>query len=131
MGKGLGQNYAPGEAAFNKTLRSYRQNAQARGHAWELTKDDFRRLASVDCHYCGAPPGVVAKGSARGGDYVYNGLDRVDNALGYTPENVVTCCKICNHAKVDMSRDEFLAWIARLAKYYFFHPEAMPSRLLA
>lgn len=30
-----------------------------------------------------------------------------------------------------MSYDEFLAWIARLIEYHFFHPEVMPSRLLA
>lgn len=130
MKRGRGQDYARGEAAFNKTLRSYQQNAQTRGHSWEVTGEEFNRLAAMDCHYCGTPPSMITKGSLRGGDYVYNGLDRIDNSLGYTLGNVLTCCKICNHAKVDMPYDDFLAWIAQLVEYHFFHPEVMPSRLL-
>ena len=125
------RGYLPGQAAFNKVLRSYRKNAQTRGLPWELTEEDFRRLTSQDCHYCGAPPSMIGKVLSQSGECVYNGLDRIDNALGYTLQNVVSACKICNHAKKDMSYDEFTAWITRLIEYRFFRPEAMPSRLLA
>ena len=57
------------------------------------------------------------------GDFTYNGIDRVDNALGYTTGNVVPCCKQCNHAKSDMPYADFMAWIARLTEYHWFHPE--------
>lgn len=46
------------------------------------------------------------------GTFVYNGLDRIDNALGHSVENVVTCCWRCNKAKGEMSQREFLNWIA-------------------
>lgn len=33
--------------------------------------------------------------------YFYNGIDRLDNTKGYTPENSVACCKHCNSLKGD------------------------------
>jgi len=35
--------------------------------------------------------------------------------LGYTSENVVPCCWICNNAKKNLSYDEFRKWITRVA----------------
>jgi hypothetical protein len=49
-----------------------------------------------------------------GSPYAYNGLDRIKNAEGYTFENVVSCCYICNRAKSTMTQEEFLAWISRV-----------------
>lgn len=44
-------------------------------------------------------------------EYVHNGVDRVDNALGYTPDNCVPCCSRCNYAKRAMPRGEFENWL--------------------
>lgn len=122
--------HKPGEAEFKYIFRMYQDNARNRGVSWEVAEDEFRHLATQDCHYCGAPPQTAVNRSRYGGVWVYNGLDRVDNARGYTLDNVVPCCKRCNHAKKDMSLDEFMAWIARLTEYHWFHPEIMPSRLI-
>jgi hypothetical protein len=48
------------------------------------------------------------------GDYVYNGIDRLDSSRGYEMGNVVPCCKQCNWAKNDIPYDEFLDWIKRV-----------------
>lgn len=45
--------------------------------------------------------------------FVYSGLDRVDSKRGYTLNNVVPACIICNRAKTDLTREEWVAWIAR------------------
>ena len=37
----------------------------------------------------------------------YNGIDRLDSSLGYTKDNIVTCCKICNYAKNKMKFEDF------------------------
>ena len=123
----------PVVAARNIVRTSYRKSARKRGLAWELTDEDFERLTSLGCFYCGQPPSSVQRplrASYEGGDFVFNGLDRVDNDLGYTLENIVPCCEICNKAKRDLSFDAFTAWIARLTEYHWFHPEMTPSRLL-
>ncbi len=124
------KGYVPGQAARNRVRIGYQQAARSRGYAWELTDEEFYRLISLDCFYCGASPATVSRSGPYSGEFVYNGVDRMDNTLGYVLGNVITCCKTCNHAKRDMSFDDFLAWIARLTEYHWFHPELMPSRLL-
>ncbi len=41
-------------------------------------------------------------------NFFYNGIDRVNNEMGYEPLNVVPCCQECNFAKCKMSKDEFI-----------------------
>lgn len=120
-----------GDAALNGLMRTYQGHARNRGLPWSLTRDDFKRLTSLDCHYCGTAPSQTVKGHPTSGDYVYNGVDRVDSSQGYQLDNCVSACGTCNFAKSDMSYEEFLAWIARLAGFHFFRPDVMPSRMLA
>ena len=51
-------------------------------------------------------------------DHKYNGVDRVDNSLGYIKENCVACCKICNNAKSTLSISEWQEWIIRVHDNY-------------
>jgi hypothetical protein len=89
-----------------------RKHAQDR--PFELTAEDIERLIFSDCHYCGVPPSNARRLKGYR-EYAWNGIDRVDNAKGYTPENTVACCKTCNYAKNKMSVDEFLGWLERIA----------------
>lgn len=125
------KGYRGGDPDRNKIFRVYQFNARSRGLTWELTGTDFERLTGQHCYYCGNPPSMTAWSESSGGaKWIYNGIDRIDNSKGYTADNAVSCCKICNHAKVDMTFDEFIAWIARLTEYHWFHPDVMPSALL-
>jgi len=93
---------------------------------FELEKEAFEKLVFSECYYCGAPPKPV------------NGIDRVDNRLGYLSGNVVSCCRRCNRAKDDMTVEEFLGWVEKLAKKQFpadldrveefFHKFDLPRR---
>jgi 5-methylcytosine-specific restriction endonuclease McrA len=57
---------------------------------------------------------------AHGGtDYIYNGIDRIDNERGYLPDNAVPCCKRCNQAKADMAIDEFKGWLSDIMKHFY------------
>lgn len=118
----------PGIVARNSLLKKYQREAARRGLCWELSVEDFGRLTSQDCIYCGTPPGSIRVYSTR--PYVYNGIDRVVNDRGYTPDNTVPCCKICNRAKSDLPYDEFVAWVGRLTAHQMFSPDNLPSRLL-
>jgi len=104
-----------GEAGFNKLLGGYKAGAKKRGIAFELSKKEFRKLVTSDCFYCGILPSSVNK--ARFGDFTYNGIDRMDNDLGYVSSNVVPCCKWCNPAKQARDYDEWIAWLDRIAKF--------------
>jgi hypothetical protein len=122
---------SPQVAGRNKVLATYRSAARTRGLSWELADEDFDRLMVQDCFYCGTPPSVITTPGRRTGDgFLHGGLDRKDNTLGYLAGNVVPCCITCNHAKMAMPFDAFMAWIAQLIAHHWFNPEMTPSRRL-
>lgn len=103
-----------GEAAFNRLYENYSNNSKNRGISFELDKNSFREITKENCYYCGSKPSYIMKSKHKTGTYIYNGIDRVDNTLGYVLENVVPCCGICNKAKMAMSREDFLSWIEKV-----------------
>jgi hypothetical protein len=106
-------NYEPGESSFNRAYRTYCQNAENRGYAFKLSKEQFRDITQQDCHYCGAPPSNVCKSRGDTGEYLYNGIDRLDNTKGYVIGNFAACCDKCNKAKHTMSYKEYVSFITR------------------
>jgi hypothetical protein len=107
----------PGWSSFTRLFGQYVWNAKARAISFELTKDQTFCLMKLPCHYCGVEPYAIA-GKMNWSQFIYNGLDRVDNTMGYTKENVVPCCEICNRAKKDLTLEQFNAWIGRLCLQY-------------
>jgi len=103
-----------GEASFNEVFNTYKRNAIKRKLTFELSKDIFRQMTQDHCHYCGALQSNTHKSRNMRGDFKYNGVDRIDSTKGYTLDNVVTCCGICNKAKYTLSTAEFSAWIERI-----------------
>jgi hypothetical protein len=108
-----------GHAAFHHVKNAYTQSAKLRGLSFELTDEDFRKLTSGFCFYCGSSPSRIIKPTrkAQSGNYVCNGIDRLDSSAGYTVENCVPCCTVCNYAKRNVSLEEFIAWIDRLIEF--------------
>jgi hypothetical protein len=118
----MGNRYGPklklpiGQSGFNRLFRQYRYQALHRKIAFSLDLVTFSSKTKADCYYCGKPAGQFSEGSSnKDTHYVYNGLDRVNNALGYTVENTVPCCADCNRAKRTRIQDEFIAWAKRIA----------------
>lgn len=56
---------------------------------WTLSLEEYCSLISKNCNYC---DGDISKETG-------SGLDRLDNNKGYTLDNVVPCCKVCNGAR--------------------------------
>ena len=104
-----------GRAAFNNLLKTYKRGARDRGLSWKLSKKQFYKLTKQSCHYCGVSPSGSFGGERYNGNYTFNGVDRVDNGMGYIPKNVVPCCEQCNRAKRTLGLDEFLSWLRRAA----------------
>ena len=110
----LNRRKPSGESAFNSFYKSYFHGAKRRQHVFNLTKEEFRFLTQGNCAYCGIEPSSVFEPADSHGGYVHNGIDRVDNSQGYTVENAVPCCRMCNLAKGALTAAEFEAWIERL-----------------
>lgn len=107
-----------GKASFNRVLGTYKNGAKNRGIFFGLDEQQFRKLTSDFCYYCGSKPRQIPEDNAnRNGIYVYNGIDRINNDLGYVIDNCVSCCKVCNRAKLNMGQQEFLSWINGLVVY--------------
>lgn len=103
--------------AFSRVYKRYKKKYSPDG-VFEISEEDFRILTSSRCHYCDCLPYAIEKGRDIGYEYVYNGLDRVDNEKGYMLSNVVPCCKKCNQAKLAYSQDDFWEWALRVAETY-------------
>ncbi len=114
-----GYNKLPeGEASFRSTYHIYQSKAKHQKLPFDLNIDQFRQLVKQNCFYCGAVPSNVARNAHCNGHFVYTGIDRVNNTLGYTLSNVVPCCKACNVAKNNRTQIEFFKWAKRIVKLH-------------
>jgi len=95
----------------------YKNRAQKKNLEFSLTLDRVRELVTAPCHYCGMAPFALKRKHSQ--SMFYTGIDRIDNTLGYTPENTVPCCKQCNQAKMDYSEADFLSWLKRLYEHTY------------
>lgn len=105
-----------GEASFNALFVKYKRVAKLRGYSFDLSKEEFRKLSKGLCYYCGQEPCQVFYRSTHNGTYTYNGIDRLDNDLGYFSANCVACCKICNSMKSNISASDFIDRIAKISR---------------
>jgi hypothetical protein len=78
--------------------REHKESAKHK--IWSLTLDQYKKLATSPCHYCGRDPATKPTTRILQSMGVFrNGLDRVDNKKGYFLDNVVPCCESCNREK--------------------------------
>jgi hypothetical protein len=103
-----GNELPAGESSRNLLYATYRWHAKERGYPFELTREEFQKLTSQNCSYCGIEPKQIYQGSTCRAPYVYNGIDRQDNTRGYVSDNCVPCCKPCNLSKGKQTLAAFL-----------------------
>ena len=108
-------------------FKRYKYKSKVRDIHWELTLDEFQKITSSNCAYCGAEPKPRRwpygnKDPVDGYRYcvsaeLLNGIDRIDNAKGYTLTNSAPCCGTCNAMKSKLSVDEFLTHVLSIYRY--------------
>lgn len=108
-----------GQAARNEVLRRYKSKAIKAGRVFSLTDDQADILFSSNCFYCGTPPNNHQGHQHHNynGGFTYNGIDRLNNDIGYEWDNCVACCDMCNKAKRDIPEEDFIEWVLRAAKH--------------
>jgi len=107
------KKFPNGIANMRNAITNYKHSAKRRNIKWELTEEQFAKITQQNCYYCGAKPSNIARKKENNGDYIYNGIDRLDNTKGYTIDNVVPCCFMCNQAKHNHTLQEFKEWVKR------------------
>lgn len=83
--------------------------------SFELTFKEFLEFVEIkNCHYCNRSIDWIKHSG--NGSFKYN-LDRKDSNLGYSLNNCVVCCKVCNYMKgSEFSYEEFIETIKLLNK---------------
>lgn len=90
----------------------YKYNADLRRLLFDIDYEHFCKMISSDCFYCGCKPSSVWKSNRKtNNQIIYNGIDRVENSIGYNHDNCVPCCTFCNRFKKDMSLDTFKKFV--------------------
>lgn len=104
---------------YRVIINVYKRNSRLRNLQFKLTEQQFIKLCSSPCHYCGVRYSSIlnpyfkingtrnkyALNYKADQKYIktltvrYNGIDRKNNKIGYTVKNSVPCCKTCNRAK--------------------------------
>lgn len=84
---------------------SYTGRAKTANLHFDLTYEQFMMFWQKPCHYCDAEIATI-------------GLDRVNNHIGYTVDNVVPCCKYCNAFKSNQTQEDFVALCTKIAKQH-------------
>lgn len=103
-----------GDKSSSNMWYDYTYSAKNRKITWDLTPDQFKKLIHENCFYCGKTPDY------RKSDCVeekVNGIDRLDSTKGYTIDNCVPCCSICNKMKQTFTVNEFLQKISEIYSY--------------
>lgn len=110
--------------SINNIYKDYKDNAKARDYDFHLNSTEFKDFIFKNCFYCDSPPSNAQKNKHT--VVKYNGIDRLDNAVGYIPQNCVSCCADCNRMKRDHSTTDFLEHIQKILKNNKFNKANNP-----
>ncbi len=112
----------PTDRAVRRFHNRIIRTAEKHGRSCTLTPGDVESLMFGTCVYCGdtpkqsTPPRRHVEGERPYAKQapLHLGIDRVDSSLGYDLGNVVTCCSLCNTAKLNLSLDAFKTHVAKM-----------------
>jgi hypothetical protein len=105
------------DASFHRAFRTYRRQGKIRELGFDLSLEDFKKIVTQNCSYCGQKPALNSYSEDSKIRIPMNGIDRKDSNLGYTVENCIPCCGTCNLAKLDYPEEFFLRWAHRMASF--------------
>lgn len=99
--------------AIKKLYSMYRTRAVNKNIEFTLSMYEFKNITQLNCFYCKTIPANKMK--KRYDEYIYNGIDRLDNSIGYTQKNSVPCCYDCNTKKGSITKE----MIIKLYEYFY------------
>lgn len=127
QGMGRAATLTDEQRVFYENHKKLLQGAKRRKLAVSITRKQVYKMFSEQCVYCGTTDSrrtyPNSKWSGRTIAYAMcNGIDRLDNTIGYVNGNVATCCARCNKAKSNLAFCEWVTWIQRLVSFQKAHP---------
>lgn len=93
---------------------TYKRYSEEKGYDFAIDADKFEEIITMDCYYCGLYRGIYL-----------NGIDRLDNNIGYLEENIVPACKICNNMKNTLNESTFILMCMHISQINNFYPSKL------
>jgi hypothetical protein len=101
---------------ISSTFDQFKVDAFKRGLTVHISLEQYENIVNKACSYCGKYE-----------ENEIRGIDRINSAKAYYPENCVACCGICNTMKMAQSLEDFTAQILKIAAYICQNPISVPS----
>ncbi len=104
---------------FSHLFFQKKKGAQKRKLSFNLSKPHFKELCLSNCFHCNKPP---SNQTTHNGKLIQknSGIDRINNDIGYEPDNVVSCCWDCNRLRGSVTIEEFLNHCQRVVDFQRF-----------
>lgn len=100
------------QSTYNQWLS--KKSQRTRELEYGLSFDEWKIIVLQNCHYCGQAPNQPAR---RPCGPLVNGIDRVNNDIGYNLENSIPCCGDCNFLKGQFSQSKFFEQCKKITIY--------------
>lgn len=95
-------------ATHKRTIADIKRSALRRNLRYDLTDEYAANITNEPCFYCGEDTTISRR----------NGIDRLDNSVGYVVENCVSCCNICNMMKKCLDPTTFVERCRQISVYH-------------
>ena len=82
----------------NVYYKDYKKRSLRLKIYFQMTEADFNEITNNNCYLCGKKNSNTHK----------NGIDRIDNNIGYVKTNIKSCCGNCNYMKNKFDLNELL-----------------------
>lgn len=106
-----------GATCANDVFCYYKNHAIKDDREFLLSKEEFLKLIINPCKYCGKELTNERKSPRSYGSFKYTGIDRIDSSKGYTKENSISCCSMCNFMKRHHDVQTFLNHVKLIVEY--------------
>ena len=109
---------------INSQYKIYIRSAGDKNLVFDLPQEIYTEKIKEPCYYCGETD--KHKG--------FNGIDRMNQQMGYIVDNCVSCCQMCNYMKKSLNENIFLQRVEHILVYNKLvegnlHPECFANHL--
>jgi hypothetical protein len=95
-------------ATHKRTIADIKRSALRRKLCYDLTDEYAASITDEPCFYCEEETTISRR----------NGIDRLNNSVGYVIENCVSCCNICNMMKKCLDPMTFVERCRQISVYH-------------
>jgi len=92
--------------SITENYKIYQRSANHKNLDFSINQEEYESLVKKSCYYCGI---IQERG--------FNGIDRLNQSIGYIQDNCVSCCKMCNFTKGSLNEIVFVNRIEHILNF--------------